>query len=262
MNQGQVKAKLLEIEYNVENFYVIFTGKTSKKVDGLYRPDDKEIIIHNENFPNDNTLMYTAIHEFAHHIQFTKSPLPVSARAHTNHFWNILHKLLFTAEEKGIYNNVFKKDKNFIELTKKIKDNFVDVDANLMKEFGKLLMEAFQLCLKGHLSFDDYVDRELQLHRHTAKTLMKIYSRDINPEIGFENMKTVASIRDDSERELAVDAFLEGKSPDMVRAEFKVKEKPDDALEYLFMEKERIEKSIEMLTFKLVKIETQINEIS
>jgi hypothetical protein len=205
--------------------------------------------------------MYTAIHEFAHHIQFTDSTIPVSTRAHTNLFWNILHKLLIIAEEKDIYKNVFKTNKDFIELTKRIRENFVNVDANLMKEFGKLLLEAFQLCVKNHLSFDDYVDRELQLHRNTAKTLIKIHNRDINPEIGYENMKTVANIRNDSDRELAETAFLEGKSPDMVRAEFRVKGKPDDTLDYLLSEKERIEKSIERLNLQLARIEKQINEI-
>ena len=261
MNQDQVKTNLLEIKNDVKNFYVIFSGKTSKKVDGLYHPDNCEIIIHNKNFPDDNSLMYTAIHEFAHHIQYTESPVLVSTRAHTILFWNILHNLLIIAEEKNIYKNVFKTNKDFIELTKRIKENFVNVDANLMKEFGKLLLEAFQLCLKNHLSFDDYVDRELQLHRNTAKTLIKIHNRDINPEIGYENMKMVASIRNDSDRELVEKAFLEGKSPDMVRAEFRVKEKPDDKLDYLLSEKERIEKSIERLSVQLARIEKQINEM-
>ena len=262
MNQDQVKTNLLKIKDDIKDFHVIFSGKTSKKVDGLYHPENCEIIIHNKNFQDDNALMYTAIHEFAHHVQFTESAVQVSTRAHTNHFWNILHKLLITAEEKGVYNNVFKTNKDFIELTKKIKENFVNVDANLMKEFGKLLLEAFELCIKNHISFDDYVDRELQLHRHTAKTLIKIHNRDINPEIGYENMKMVASIRDENVRELAETAFLEGKSPDMVRAEFRIREKSEDKLDYLLNEKERIEKSIERLTFQLAKIDRQINEIS
>ncbi|MBN1759374.1 MAG: hypothetical protein JW863_13690 [Chitinispirillaceae bacterium] len=230
-------------------------------MDGLYHPENREIIIHNKNFEDDNSLMYTAIHEFAHHVQFTESSIPVSARAHTNHFWNIFHHLLFLAEDKGIYNNVFKTDTKFVELTKKIKDNFVNVDAQLMKDFGKFLLEAFELCLEKHLSFDDYVDRELQLHRNTAKTLIKIHSKDINPEIGYENMKIVANIREDFERERAEAAFLEGRTPDMVRAEFKAKEKPDNKVDYLLHERDRIEKTIEKLTVKLAQIEQQISAI-
>ena len=261
MNQEQVKTQLLQLKDTTEDFLIIFSGKSSKKVDGLYHPESREIIIHNKNFKDDNSLMYTAIHEFAHHVQFTESSVPVSARAHTNHFWNIFHNLLFLAEDKGIYNNVFKTDKKFVELTKKIKDNIVNVDAHLMKDFGKYLLEAFELCLENHLSFDDYVDRELQLHRNTAKTLIKIHSQDINPEIGYENMKIVANIREDTERDRAEAAFLEGRTPDMVQAEFKAKEKPDNKVDYLLHERDRIEKTIEKLTVKLAQIEQQISAI-
>jgi len=265
MNQEQVKAQLLQLKDTAEDFQVTFTGKSSKKVDGLYQPENREIIIHNQNFTEDNSLMYTAIHEFAHHLQFTESSLPVSSRSHTNNFWNIFHNLLFMAEDKGIYTNVFKTDRNFIELTKKIKDNFVNVDAQLMKDFGKFLLEAFELCLANHLSFEDYVDRELQLHRNTAKTLIKIHSKDINPEIGYENMKMVANIREDTERERAEAAFLEGRTPDMVRAEFRVKEKPesktDNKIDHLLHERDKIERTIEKLTVQLARIEQQISSI-
>ena len=194
MNQEQVIEKLLQLNNTVDDFAVTFTGKKSKKLDGLYKPEKREIIIHNKNFNNDNALIYTAIHEFAHHIHFTQSMVPISARAHTNQFWNIFHKLLFIAEEKGIFVNIFKKEKRFIELTKNIKEKFLSANGHLMKEFGKLLMDAYDLCLEYNVSFEDYVDRELQLHRSIAKTLMKFNSLNINPEIGYENMKILSII--------------------------------------------------------------------
>ncbi len=261
MNQDQVKRKLLQLERDVEHFDVIFSGRESKKVDGLYKTESREIIIHNLNHKDDNSLMYTAIHEFAHHIQFTKSPVPVSARCHTNKFWNIFHNLLFKAEEKEIFINIFSKDQRFIALTNKIKDKFLIKNGHLMKEFGQLLGEANRLCIENHVSFDDYVDRELGLHRTTAKTIMKISALDVNPEIGFENMKTVASIHNNDIRKLAEEAFVEGKSPDMVRAEFTARKKPEDALDYLIGEKDRIERSIDKLTVRLALIERKIEDM-
>ena len=86
MNQDQVKSLLLRLDRDAEEFSVTFSGKKSKKVDGLYKPDGREIIIHNENFANDNALIYTAIHEFAHHLHFTGSAAPTSCRAHTEPF--------------------------------------------------------------------------------------------------------------------------------------------------------------------------------
>jgi len=87
MNQDQVKEKLLAIEDAALDFSVIFSGKKSKKVNGLYKPDTREIIIHNRNFPDANLLMYTAIHEYAHHLHACARGGHLSARAHTAEFW-------------------------------------------------------------------------------------------------------------------------------------------------------------------------------
>jgi len=39
-----------------------------------------------------------------------------------------------------------------------------------MKEFGSLLVEALELCEKHQASFEDYVERELSLHRTQAQS--------------------------------------------------------------------------------------------
>jgi len=261
MNQDQVKEKLLKLDRKVDDFAVIFSGKLSKKVDGLYYPESKEIIIHNKNFVDDNQLMYTAIHEFAHHLHFTRSAVPVYSRSHTNQFWDIFHKLLFNAEEQGIYYNIFKQDKRFIELTARIKTKYLAANGVLMKELGSLLQEAEVLCTELNVCYDDYVDRELLLHRTSAKLLMKMNSLNINPSIGYENMKTVARIRDDSARERAEEAFAEGMSPDMVKAEFAPRCKSENSLTVLMEERDKIERSIDTLTKKLAKIERRINDL-
>ena len=256
-----MKEKLLLLDGTAGDFGVIFSGKTSKKVDGLYYPDRKEIIIHNKNCADDNQLMYTAIHEFAHHIQHDRSVVPLSSRAHTVAFWDIFHKLLFTAEEKGVYVNIFKKEPRFAALTRKIRENYLSTNGNLMKDLGSLLASACNLCDEMNASFDDYVDRELLLHRTTAKLLMKIHSLGIRPDIGYENMKTVARIKDGETRTRAEEAFAEGKTADMVKTEFFRKEGTDKQLDMLVQERDRIERSIENLTRKLAMIERKINEM-
>ena len=261
MNQDQVKDQLLLLKGDVEEFTVTFTGKKSNKVDGLYKPAEREILIHNHNFDGDDALMYTAIHEFAHHIQFTTATSPVSCRSHTNRFWDILHRLLFEAEKKGIYENVFEKDGRFSDLTVRIRDEFLVKNGHLMKELGGLLSEAMELCNELHASFDDYVDRELGLHRTVARTVMKINALDIDPKIGYENMRTVARIRDVDQRRKAERAFAEGKSPDMVKAEFGCAPGKEETIERLESEKKRIEKSLESLTIRLTMIEKQIEDM-
>ena len=103
MNQDQVKRLLLHLAKPAEEFDVVFTGKSSPKVDGLYRPETRELIIHNRNHHTEAQLVHTAIHEYAHHLQFCESAVPISGRAHTTRFWSIFHGLLYRAEELGLY---------------------------------------------------------------------------------------------------------------------------------------------------------------
>lgn len=261
MNQDQVKERLLKLEDVREDFVVTFSGKKSSKVNGLYYPDRKEIILHNQNFTDDNQLMYTAIHEFAHHVQFMKATAPVSTRAHTTQFWNIFHTLLFKAEETGLYNNVFETIPEFRELTAKIKNDYMAKNGFLMKEFGALLMQARELCREHNASFEDYVDRILGVHRNEAKIMIKTHALDINPEIGYENMKMVARIGDEDMRRGVEQAFFGEMSLDMIRAGMKPEKEFENRLRFLETEKERIEQSLERLTARLVKIERDIDTI-
>lgn len=265
MNQDQVKEKLQLLKSDVPPFTVVFTGKKSKRVDGLYKPESREILIHNKNMSDDDAVMYTAIHEFAHHVHFSTSPVPISSRSHTNAFWNIFHELLGKAEEEGTCVNRFDSLPEFRELTRRIRTEFLSTDGKLMQEFGKTLIEAMELCRQHGLSFEDYVDRTLGVHRNTAKTIMRVYSEDVPPEYGFENMKLLARIKDPGERKRAQEAFDQGLSPDMIRARF-VQASPgsdseSDPLEALTREKERIEHTIETLNTKLRRIEGRIERI-
>jgi len=82
MNQDAVKAMLLSVEEPRTEFTLIFSGKSSKKCNGLYKPDTREIILHNRNFEDDNQLAYTALHEYAHHLHAERSGGMLSPRAH------------------------------------------------------------------------------------------------------------------------------------------------------------------------------------
>ena len=81
---------------------MIFSGKKSRKVDGLYKPETREIILHTGNFTTDDELVYTAIHEYAHHLQFTTSAMPISCRAHTTAFWSLFHDAALRGGAHGL----------------------------------------------------------------------------------------------------------------------------------------------------------------
>lgn len=261
MNQDQIKEKLLLLNDQTGDFSVIMTGKKSKKVNGLYYPEKKEILIHNKNFSEDNSMMYTAIHEFAHHVHFTKSLIPVSSKSHTNEFWVIFHNLLIDAEKKGIYHNIFKNNKEFTELTKEIRQNYLSKNAEIMKGFGQLLIRAINLCQIHRVRFEDYIDREILINRSTADAMVKIHTMNINPEIGFDNMRILSRVKDEEERRNFEKELMSGKTQDMVKAEISNRNKPKDSKEILEKEKARIEKSIKTLKEKLEIIKEKISSL-
>jgi hypothetical protein len=260
MNQDQVKEQLLRLDEDVEEFAVVFTGKKSKKANGLYYPDSREIIIHNHNFEDDNQLMYTAVHEFAHHVHFTRSPVPVGNRAHTIEFRNILHDLLERAEELGVYRNIFRTNAEFMALTYRLRRDFLGPNGELMKRFGAALIEAQQLCEKYNARFEDYVERVLSLNTRNANTIIKTHTYDISPSIGYDNMATVAGIADPDKRQEAEEAFAGGKSPDRVKAMLKQdsERSEQEPVERLKKEKRRLERTIQSLQDKLHSVEERL----
>lgn len=263
MNQDQVKDTLLRLEPDVEEFAVIFSGKQSKKVHGLYHPETREIILHNRNFNGDSALLYTAIHEFAHHIHFTTSETPVSNRAHTTAFRSIFHKLLLKAEEMGIYENTLNGIPELQDLAEQMRSRFIQANGELMKDFGHALMEAEKLCRKHNARFEDFVERVLQLPKNTANTLMKVKAMDLPSDLGFDNMKTLAGVRNKDARHEAIESFRNGLSPDMVKQGLKERQpaRQQDPVKKLESEKKRIEKSLNSLRSRLEEIEHELERV-
>ena len=254
MNQDQVKALLLQIEETELEFSVTFTGKESKKVNGLYKTDTHEILLHNKNFSVDNELLYTAIHEYTHHRLFELDGTR-SGRVHTQRFWSYFHRLLQKAEEKGIYKITLEESPELLELTETIRTTIMTEDGKLMKELGRLLGKARSLCKQAGVRYEDYIDRVLCLPRTSAATMEKMHAFDIKPELGYEAMKVVANIADPDKRVAAEELFLHKNSPASVRDTLKTKPQEEDPRRKLENEKRRIERTIASLQSRLSELE-------
>lgn len=260
MNRDQLKERLVKLRKPDEEFAVVFSGKASRKVDGLYKPASREIILHTGNFKGEDELVYTAIHEYAHHLQFTESAVPVSSKAHTTAFWSLFHELLFEAERTGLYRSPFEGIPAFVELTRQIREKFLATSGSLMKELGRLLVRAHELCEEHGTSFGDYVDRVLGLPRTSAQVIMKAHRQDLDPRVGFENMRQLTAIRDDGDRAKAQAALLSGRTPDMVKTAYGTRPKPHDARAELEEERARIRRTIERLRERLKEIDRRLGE--
>lgn len=252
MNQDQVKEKLLTLRPNAAEFTVIFSGKQSKKINGLYYPETKEIIIHNKNFEDDNALMYTAIHEFAHHI---------GPKNHTTEFRAVFHALLDESEAKGIYVDTVANTPELQEMVNKIQELQCQ-QAAILKQVGQELMDAEKLCRKYNARFEDFIERGLNMAKPSAASAMKIKALDIPAELGPENMKTVVAIKNSQARNEAIEAMMDGETPDQVKQMIKHPAKEPDTDVQLMREKRRIQKAMDRLGERLEEIDMILEEKS
>ena len=269
MTNERIKEILLEIQPCDIEFSVIQTGKESKRVNGFYKPDTHEIFIHNLNLKSDNMLVYTAIHEYTHHLvtveRLAQNPAANCAggcKVHTQEFWAKFGDLLAVAEQKGFYSIGWEENAELKALTEDIKVNYLEKNGELMKEFGKKLARAFDLCKEADVRYEDYIDRVLCLPRNAAKDIRKVSACDINPAIGFENMKIVANVKKKDDRAEVEKDFLDGgKSPSTIRQMMKQKSasaREQDPKTKLEKEKSRLEKTIAQLTQRLEYVEESL----
>lgn len=261
MNTDKIKEILLDVEEAKTEFTVVLSGKKSSMVNGLYKPATREIILHNRNFDDDLQLLYTALHEYAHHLHCERAGFVYTGRAHTNEFWSIFHELLEKAEKKGYYRNVFDESDEFVELTRKIKASCVAENGRVMLEFGRLMIEAERLCRDNKVRFEDYVDRVLGLPRTTATAAMKAASYDIPADLGWDAMKLCSRIKDPDKRLIAQEAFHSGKSPEAVKAMVRPSSPGTDPSERLEKERVRIERTIERLQERLVQVDKELERL-
>lgn len=270
MDNAKIKEMLLQIHESKLDFTVTQSGKASTRVNGLYKPDTHEIILHNKNFKSDSELVYTAVHEYTHHLiaeeqlaLYGAEYLP-NAKSHTAAFWARFQELLKVAEDMGFYKIDISVSPELVELTKKIKSEYLEPNGKLMAEFGRLLIKAHTLCEEADIRYEDYVDRILCLPRNTVRDLKRVGTVQVNPAIGFDNMKLVSSIKKADDRAAAEQQLLSGTSPVTVSAMMKQKSRAaqdDDPKTKLEREAKRLRKTIEQLQQRLEYVEESLGNM-
>ncbi len=257
---------LLDIQDSKLEFSVVQSGKESKRVNGLYKPDTREILLHNKNFKTDNQLVYTAVHEYVHHLVFEEQIAqnggrepPHQARSHTRYFWAKFNALLEIAEQKGYYRMQLSDSPELEALTKEIREKYIAPNGHLMIEFGRALVRAQGLCEQANIRYEDYIDRVLQLPRTAARSMQQVsVLPDADADMGFENMKIVAGTRKADERAKVTEAIKAGKSPDSVIAMMKKKSSEVDPKVKLEKERDRLTRTISELTARLEYVEESL----
>ncbi|MBN1242747.1 MAG: hypothetical protein JXA15_08575 [Spirochaetales bacterium] len=260
MNSDQVKALLIDTAECSTDFSVVLSGKASKVANGIYKPATREIVLHNRNFDDDIQLVYTALHEYAHHLVAERQNFVTTGRPHTNEFWSAFHELLEKAERKGHYRNVFEADPAFGELSSRIKAATGE-NGKLLLELGNLMVEAEKLCRDRKVRFEDFVDRVLGLPRTTAYASMRASAYSLPAELGWDAMKHASTMKDPEKRALAVEAYRAGKGPEQVKSLVRAQAPETDPAERLEKEKLRLERTIAMLANKLEQVTRELENL-
>jgi hypothetical protein len=261
VNNEQIKALLLETRPCATEFSLIMSGKASKRVDGLYKPEAREIILHNKNFASDGELVYTALHEYAHHLHAESRGGTLPSRCHGRDFWATFHSLLEEAKAKGLYRDVLEEDAELKKMAERIRGGFLAQNGKVMKELGSLLSEAEALCRARGANFEDFVDRALGMSRATAKASMRMAALDVDPALGYDSMRIVAGVRDPDKREAAERELRSGKSLETVKAALTKRLEDRDPLAELERERARIQRTIDSLTARLEDIDKSIERM-
>ena len=250
MTNEKIKEILISLEKADIDFSVTQTGRASKKVNGLYTPATFEILLHDKNFTTENELIYTAIHEYTHHLincNQKKFGIEVKncSRSHTTEFWAKFDDLLEKAVEAKIYTRERSEDlSSLIDEAKKIDCEIV----NLKKKLGKILSEIHDKSRKENIRYEDILSHDLNISKNTAEKCLK--SQSIEENYGQDALETVLKVKDSQARQDIIAGLEKGKTINQVSAAIK-KDKSSSPYEKLTKEKARLEKTIQQLEERL-----------
>jgi hypothetical protein len=264
MNQDAVKEKLESVHKSPVDYTVVFSGKKSLKTYGCYKPATREIIIHNKNCANgdgglnENMLMFTAIHELAHHVRMAEKG-DTGSRAHSQDFWAAFHGLLDAAEERGVYRAEI--DDGTQKLIDEVRDISVRI-AGLQRELGRVICAINESCKKNGLREEDIIERKAQISRQTAKAAANAFFMG-DTGLGADMQAEAARQRTEAGREAVTEAAQNGASVIQAKkaARPESRMEPEDETAKLELEKRRVERTIESLERRLEEIRKELGEL-
>lgn len=262
MDNENIKRMLLDIRESKTDFTVLQSGKECAKVNGIYKTDTREMILHNGNFKTDNQLVYTAVHEYVHHLiaedRVSKGLPPPGSRVHNAAFWALFDELINEAEKKGYYKLDIASSPELESLTATLQNEYIARDGEIMRDFGRLLARAHELCDAANIRYEDYIDRVLRLPRISARDAERVGASNVSTGLGYDNMKMISAIKDDAKRTHAIEMLSSGRSVASVRNAMKKPVQEMDAKTMLEKEKVRLERTIEQLKARLEDVERRL----
>jgi len=263
VTQEQAYKNLLTLHKCKEKFSLSFSGKKNNRVNGKYFPATCEIVINNRNFEEGeaggNLLFYTAIHELAHHIQYTEHCGETGDQQHTKLFWSLLDGLVEKAEEAGLYRyDAVPEIKALVDEAARISAEI----AALQRKLALTLNKLHGVCQRKGVRYDDVLKRKVKLSDRMERKLQKIAALPELPAgTGFEMQETIAAAKSGERRDAAMRAAADGKSIAQAKQAAAGPKPEADEMETLVKEQKRINNTIATLQRRLSDIVKRIAKL-
>jgi hypothetical protein len=262
MDATGVKELLSRVHECREDYTLSFSGKKSGKENGHYRPGVRKIVIHDGNFLsdagalNEHLLLYTAIHELAHHVTCTEAGQN-GPRAHTKLFWAVFHDLLEAAEAAGVYR--VEVDGEVGELVAEARRISAEIAA-LERKLGEVIMKIAEACERKGLRAEDVIERKAQLSRKTMDNCVKARKLNLPEGTVMDVQRAAVRERDEYRRALITRGGMKGKSvAQLKRPPGPPREKNEESR--LRGEKDRLEHAIARLSARLREITEKLKRL-
>jgi hypothetical protein len=255
---AELKEKLYDIYPGVIPFdagYALLPRNTN----GQYLPYTRSIVINNRKgqFANGNLIMYTGVHELAHHVCMADKG-DTSTRPHNKLFWGVFHNLLEGAEAAGYYRR--NTDAEIEEAAGRARGVDRQIAA-LRRELGNMLIDIQGLCLDRGVRYEDVIERDIGLSRATWKAVVKESALSAFPEAADmgQDAQALAVKRDGPCLAEIMRGVLAKKS--IVQIGMGPEPRAVDPLTALEIEKEEIDKRIKSLQGRLFLVTKRIFEL-
>lgn len=257
MNNEQIKELLLKLEETNKDFSVTQSGKESKKINGLYKPETFEIIIHNKNFTTENQLIYTAIHEYTHHLiscKYKEKGEKLPTKSHSTEFWAKFDDLLEIAVSKNLYKR--ERSESLSKLISEAKEIDKEI-VKLQKKLGLLLKEIQKKTEEEDVRLEDVITHDLNMTKTTAKKCIE--SNSISSDCGQSELETILKTNSKYRKEVET-SISDGKTINQAKHN-STQNNESNPFDKLSKEKNRLEKTINQLQQRLEIVMEQLSVV-
>ncbi|WP_020614229.1 hypothetical protein [Sediminispirochaeta bajacaliforniensis] len=278
---------LVSLEAPATEVTVVQSGKSSEKVDGLYKPFDRTIILHNRNasMQEPSFLLRMAIHQYTHHLLIygtAQDPVPLAepreevARHHGSRFSACYHRLLSKAAgtDAGVAGAPWDVDPELSAVADRIRGTLLPQYGGIALELGAQYAEAERLCAQKGYNLEEWLEDAVGADLADAKRMLRAHHEGLSPKIGFDAMKSLLKIPKEHRREAEAAVVSGDRSPKAVESDFRppfrreanTEEGSDNnnasfAVERLQKEKLRLEQKMEQIRARLLKLEARLHSM-